>query len=214
MKAFLTLIFLVKMSIPDTTLGLAGVFQAAELVKQVARQGSAQQTPFQSSIASLFTFDAQTTEAVFGGVQGVRLGLEMLLAQLGGSSQKRDPESLRYAMGIIDLQRRFMRDKKLPSMLHDGLQQIEFNVENISLPSIFEIADLYTNTLSTLPFRIQVFGHPHYLQDEEKAANIRALLLAGVRSAVLWEQKGGGRWHLLWHRNKILKQAEQFLRSI
>jgi high frequency lysogenization protein len=202
------------MSIPDITLGLAGVFQAAELVKQIARQGFAQETPFQSSISSIFTLNAQTTEEVFGGVSGVRLGLEMLLAQLGGTSQKRDIESLRYAMGIIDLQRRFMRDKKLSANLRDGLQHIEFDKELIQLPTIFEIAKLYTETLSTLSFRIQVFGNPHYLQDEEKAAKIRALLLAGVRSAVLWEQKGGGRWHLLFNRNKILKQAELFLRSI
>jgi len=202
------------MSIPDITLGLAGVFQAAELVKQIARQGFAQETPFQSSISSIFTLNAQTTEEVFGGVSGVRLGLEMLLAQLGGTSQKRDIESLRYAMGVIDLQRRFMRNKKLSANLRDGLEHIEFNKEFIQLPTIFEIAKLYTETLSTLSFRIQVFGNPQYLQEEEKAAKIRALLLAGVRSAVLWEQKGGGRWHLLFNRNKILKQAELFLRSI
>jgi high frequency lysogenization protein len=202
------------MSIPNITLGLAGIFQAAELVKQIARQGFAQETPFQSSISSIFTLNAQTTEEVFGGVSGVRLGLEMLLAQLGGTNQKRDIESLRYAMGIIDLQRRFMRDKKLPHQLHDGLQHIEIKQENIEKQTIFEIAELYTSTLSTLPFRIQVFGNPQYLQEEEKAARIRALLLAGVRSAVLWEQKGGGRWHLLFNRTKILKQAELFLRSI
>lgn len=202
------------MSIPDITLGLAGVFQAAELVKQIARQGFAQETPFQSSISSIFTLNAHTTEEVFGSVQGVRLGLEMLLAQLGGTSQKRDVESLRYAMGIIDLQRRFIKDKKLPTKLRSGLESIDFNQQNIEKATILEIATLYTETLSTLSFRIQVFGNPQYLQEEEKAARIRALLLAGVRAAVLWEQKGGGRWHLLFNRNKILKQAEQFLRSI
>ncbi len=186
------------MSIPNITLGLAGIFQAAELVKQIARQGFAQETPFQSSILSIFTLNAQTTEEVFGGVSGVRLGLEMLLAQLGGTNQKRDIESLRYAMGIIDLQRRFMRDKKLPHQLHDGLQHIEIKQENIEKQTIFEIAELYTSTLSTLPFRIQVFGNPQYLQEEEKAARIRAC----------------GRWHLLFNRTKILKQAELFLRSI
>ncbi len=202
------------MSIPDITLGLAGVFQAAELVKQIARQGFAQETPFQSSISSIFAFHATTTEEVFGSVQGLRLGLEMLLAQLGGTSQKRDVESLRYAMGIIDLQRRFIKNKKLPTQLRNGLESIDFNQQNIEKQTILDIATLYTETLSTLSFRIQVFGNPTYLQDEEKAARIRALLLAGVRAAVLWEQKGGGRWHLLFNRNKILQQAETFLRSI
>lgn len=202
------------MSIPDITLGLAGVFQAAELVKQVARQGFAQETPFQSSISSIFTFSATTSEEVFGGVQGVRLGLEMLTTQLSGNASKRDVESLRYAMGIIDLERRFIKNKKLPVQLRNGLESIDFNQQNIEKQTILDIATLYTETLSTLSFRIQVFGNPNYLQEEEKAARIRALLLAGVRAAVLWEQKGGGRWHLLFNRNKILKQAETFLRSI
>lgn len=170
--------------------------------------------PFKAVFSSIFTLNAQTTEEVFGGVSGVRLGLEMLLAQLGGTSQKRDIESLRYAMGVIDLQRRFMRDKKLSFNLRDGLEHIEFNKQIIEKSTIFAIAELYTSTLSTLSFRIQVFGNPQYLQEEEKAAKIRALLLAGVRLAVLWEQKGGGRWHLLFNRTKILKQAELFLRSI
>lgn len=202
------------MSIPDITLGLAGIFQAAELVKQVARQGNAQPTPFHSSIASIFTFQAATTEEVFGGVQGVRLGLEMLLVQLSGTSHKRDVESLRYAMGIIDLERRFMKNPQLIAQVRDGLERIDFNEQSIEKSTIFAIATLYTETLSTLPFRIQVFGNPVYLQHEEKAAQIRALLLAGVRAAVLWKQKGGGRWHLLFNRNKILQQAETFLRSI
>lgn len=40
---------------------------------------------------------------------------------------------------------------------------------------------------------------------------IRALLLAGVRSAVLWRQVGGRRWQLFLWRNKFAKLAKKLI---
>lgn len=60
------------------------------------------------------------------------------------------------------------------------------------------IANLYQDTISTFNFRIQVSGDPRHLQNAENAAKIRALLLAGVRAAILWNQVGGKRWHMLF----------------
>ena len=66
------------------------------------------------------------------------------------------------------------------------------------------IAGIYVDTLGTFRFRIQVKGDPAHLQDDDKAARIRALFLAGVRAAFLWHQLGGRRWHLLFHRKRLL----------
>ena len=38
---------------------------------------------------------------------------------------------------------------------------------------------------------------------------IRACLLAGIRSAVLWRQVGGSKWQLLFHRKKLVQAARQ-----
>ncbi|WP_156501040.1 DUF489 family protein, partial [Alcanivorax sp. HI0044] len=64
------------------------------------------------------------------------------------------------------------------------------------------------DTLGTFRFRIQVKGDPAHLQDDDKAARIRALFLAGVRAAFLWHQLGGRRWHLLFHRKRLLSLIE------
>ena len=45
-----------------------------------------------------------------------------------------------------------------------------------------------------------VSGEPHHLSDPKNANKIRALLLAGMRSAVLWRQLGGNRLQLLLAR--------------
>ncbi len=43
-----------------------------------------------------------------------------------------------------------------------------------------------------------------HLQQTDNAAKIRALLLAGIRSARLWRQLGGHRWQLIFSRRKLL----------
>ena len=66
----------------ERTLALAGVFQAARLVRDLARHGRADEQAMAASIGSLFAFEPESTEAVFGNLAGVRLGLLTLLEQL------------------------------------------------------------------------------------------------------------------------------------
>jgi high frequency lysogenization protein len=54
-------------------------------------------------------------------------------------------------------------------------------------------------------------GEVSYLKDPEKVTCIRALLLAGIRSAVLWRQKGGRRWEIVLSRNKYMKVINKIL---
>jgi high frequency lysogenization protein len=49
------------------------------------------------------------------------------------------------------------------------------------------------------------------LQNENLAAKIRVLLFAGVRAAVLWQQCGGKRWHLLFQRKRISADLKRLL---
>jgi high frequency lysogenization protein len=58
-----------------------------------------------------------------------------------------------------------------------------------------------------------VHGDMRFLQQPSNAAKIRALLLAGIRSARLWRQLGGHRWQLVFSRGKLLKELYQLMRS-
>jgi high frequency lysogenization protein len=76
---------------------------------------------------------------------------------------------------------------------------------------IGNLADTYKQTLSTLSFRIKVAGNPQILQNNYNANKVRALLLAGIRAAILWRQVGGRRWHLLFNRKRYIKDAQSLL---
>ena len=73
------------------------------------------------------------------------------------------------------------------------------------------LADTYASTVSQLQPRIMVQGEPDYLNTPANANRIRALLLAGMRSAVLWRQLGGHRLKLLWTRKRIVACAQAML---
>ncbi|MFZ1391065.1 MAG: DUF489 family protein, partial [Dokdonella sp.] len=67
------------------------------------------------------------------------------------------------------------------------------------------------NTLSTLRPRIVVHGHPAPLSDPRRVEQIRSLLFAGVRAAVLWRQVGGSQWRLLLRRSEYAMLARGLL---
>ena len=70
---------------------------------------------------------------------------------------------------------------------------------------VAELAALYEATLGSFEPRIRVIGKQLHLQNPSNIHRIRALLLAGIRSAVLWHQLGGRRWHLIAGRRALLQ---------
>ncbi|MNT00829.1 High frequency lysogenization protein HflD [compost metagenome] len=56
-----------------------------------------------------------------------------------------------------------------------------------------------------------VQGNPHYLGQAGVVAEIRALLLAAVRAAVLWRQLGGSYWDFLLSRKAMVEAVDRQL---
>lgn len=196
------------MSLEEQTIALAGAFQALELVKQIAKTGLVDYQPFESLIYSTLQLNATTTADVYGGLDGIKTGLHLLRKQLMLDTETTDVSLFRYFMHIMSLERKLMRNDKMLNSIKQAIELAEQQAQNhgISDPIVIEtLANAYKNTLSTLKPIIQVTGEKHVLQNPVNANKIRALLLACIRSTVLWRQKGGKRWHFLFSRNKILR---------
>lgn len=200
----------------DRTIALAGVFQAALLVQHLARNDRADEPAFSNSINSILITDTGTTEAVFGGVVGVRMGLVEMRDKMLGQGAKPDFELARYVLAMIQLAGKVARK---PSILQAMATEIEIIAShrtdsNIAFDTIDELAQLYTHTISTITPRIVVSGEHGYLTDPRTAARVRATLLAGIRAAFLWLQLGGRRWHLIFSRKKIAQSAGLLLAEL
>jgi high frequency lysogenization protein len=200
--------------VKDRTLALSGVFQATELVRQAAGHGTWSGYAASSSLHSLFTLESESSQEIYGGRQKLRLGIETLLAVLQGDD--RYTESLRYSIGLMQIERKFRRSRRLQNQLGERLEKIsvtgvDFDQHDREDLQAHEISLLYTDTISSLSPRIVVNGKPQYLKTERTVDWVRTLLLAGLRSAVLWRQLGGGRVDLMFGRKKIIREAEALL---
>lgn len=198
----------------DHTLSLAGLFQAVTLVQQVAREGSADAAPFETSIESVFRIEADSTDAIYGGSARLEPGLRTLTRQLGRDKRQQDAEIMRYAVSLMFLERQLVRNAKMLERVRDGVDIAREQCEHYPVTHenvIARLADTYTSTVSQLQPRIMVQGKPEYLNTPAQANRIRALLLAGMRSAVLWRQLGGNRLKLLWTRKQIVRCARGLL---
>ena len=207
---------MLKLNERDQTIALAGVFQAAELVNQVATQGAWSGYAAEQSIQSLFKVSVDAVEDIFDGPFGVKLGLITLTSMLGGDAE--EMYSLRYSASLLRLERRFSRKSGMQAHIGKELERISQLEGHLDDPSQLDrqveaVAELYQDTISKIEPRVIVQGKPDHLQRERNLHWIRALLFAGLRSAVLWRQVGGSRWSLLFGRKKLLLAARELLHA-
>ena len=198
----------------DQALALAGVFQAAILVERLAKTGTAPAEQLETGVYSLFQQNPETTEDVFGGVEKVLPGLRAARQLLATRTHPEYTDCLRYVLSILYLQRQLAKKPDLLSIIGNRLEKAQLQTdhfgighENVSA----NLASIYSDTLSTFRFRIQVLGDFNFLQQQRIANQIRTMLFAGVRSAMLWRQLGGRRLHLLFQRKKLMTAMDALI---
>lgn len=198
------------------TLALAGVFRAAALVNTLANEGTISEDDLSVSIKSIFETEPDDVVEVFGSTNNLSQGFKTLMSQLGKESTTRNIDIARYVVSMLFLERRLMKNSTMLETLSTGVELASRQSEHFSITHenvIANLADLYSRTISELGPRIMVNGEQHFLTTTAISNKIRAVLLAGIRSAVLWHQLGGRRWHILFQRNRYLQESKQLLRQ-
>lgn len=190
---------------------LAGICQAAALVQSIARKGSALETSLKSSLHSVVITNPDDTLNVFGSLEELDLGLKTLVSQLGNTPLEKDAEITRYVASILGLERKLKRHPKRLTELGERISQLQRQLPHFELlddQMVRNLASIYVDVVSPVGPKIQVAGTPALLKQNTNQERVRALLLAGVRAAVLWRQLGGQRRQILFNRKKIVASAK------
>ena len=199
----------------NQTLALAGVFQSVHLCKTLATTGTCDKEVLVSTLRSVLTLNTERVIDAYGGsARNIASGMSILKSQLGGNNESRDLDLARYALSLIQLGTNVLKDEDTVEQLRIGIsraQNLDLAVDDPEMISNF--AGLYRSSISQLSPRIMVSGDPDYLNDNKTASTIRAALLGGLRSVVLWRQCGGSRPKMLLSRGQYLKHAENYLPS-
>lgn len=197
----------------DKTIALVGIYQASQQVFQLATTGQADDKAYRTAVNSLFVDSPKETIDVYGDVSQIQKGVETLLAQMSSDQavQNRNIEITRYVLNLMILAKKLNQDRDALNQVFQTLETAKAQTEQFGECHenvIATLARAYSENISTMTPRIMVNGHGGHLQNPRIANKIRALLLAGVRAALLWYQVGGSRWGLLWSRKKYLQSAQ------
>lgn len=205
-------------NVENRTIALAAIFQCVDGVVQIANKGTIDEAMYQTCIDSILEENADDAIDLYGSLANLKTGFSSMMHQLGGKMSPdgsgKDLEATRYAFGILHLEKKLHNNEAVFAEVISGIQatqkKLEFfdkDHENITAA----LAGIYADTISGIGPKIMVKGDQNHLANPKNASKIRALLLAGIRAALLWRQAGGNRWKFLLERGKMQKQADVFL---
>jgi high frequency lysogenization protein len=201
-------------SIDDRVLALAGIAQALQQVRRIAETGHSENAIVRTAMDSVMRIDAASPAAVYGSTTQLEPGLRLVRDYF--RNQGKDDLLPRLTLSVMQLERRFVREDATVDKVTAGIARAARQAQELgdsSHPDVLAaMGSLYADTISQLKPRIMVQGNPHYLGQAAVVSEIRALLLAAVRSAVLWRQLGGTYWDFLFSRKTMVEAIERQLR--
>lgn len=189
------------------TLALAGVFQAANLAHNIAAEGKVDQVFFIASIASLLRATSDDLADVYGSLPNLKLGLDDLARFLKLDTPL--PHSVyitRYTAQLLKLGGLLHRDSAMAAKIAYALGKLPRGAKSkIPFSLVETMADIYYENFSQLSSfqRIRIMGKKEHLSDGKNVSRIRAILLAGVRAAILWRNFGGNQLILLFGKRSL-----------
>jgi high frequency lysogenization protein len=194
----------------ERVLALAGLVQALAQVRRIADTGQADGAILTTAAESIFRIDADSPAEVYGDASALLPGMRLLRDYF--RNQAEDPLLPRLALAVLQLERRFVRNDDMIDRVQQGIAVLSPQARNLGAahPQVLSgLGRLYADTVSHLRPRVMVQGNPHYLGQADVVAEIRAVLLAALRSAVLWRQLGGSFWDFLLRRGEMVAAIEQ-----
>ncbi|QYJ73865.1 high frequency lysogenization protein HflD [Shewanella sp. FJAT-52076] len=195
------------------TMAFAGILQALAQVQYIARHGDSDNDAMAASFNTILVTNPEQPEDVYADKDQLRVGYKWILNQLGDGESK-DVEMTRYLVGLLALERKLSRSNAALGMLSERINQIHRQLNHFAITDeqvIANLASIYSDIISNLGPKLQITGNPNVLQRPLVQQKIRALLLAAMRSAVLWRQLGGKRRHLVFARKAIVDTAKKNL---
>lgn len=216
-------------------LALAAVFQAAQIVHVIATTGTASLSELKQEHISILLQSALTIRSTdnpnhnslvfFQSLQQLKLGLRCLEQSLNApyNTQPKSPypklkvkntkQTLTYTMALLHLSAKVYANKdyqeKITKAQQDIVRQLTFFNNDYHHPSIISaLAQVYSDTASTMKPRIMVKGSEQAFKSAHEVAHIRAMLFTGLQAAHYWRNLGGSPWKLIFSKGKILKQIQ------
>lgn len=197
----------------NQTIAMAALCEAALLIQQVSKGQAFDSQALATLVGGIMNTAPENVDQVYPNLASLKQGSYLLVHQLSGQATSKDVEVTRYLAGMMSLSKKLLNNQTALTGLSTSLKEVERRLEHFDITDasiIGNFADIYSKNISPIGQKIKVIGTPQNLKQPIIQNQVRAVLLAGVRAAVLWRQMGGKRRQFIFSRNKILKSAISF----
>ena len=199
----------------DQTIALAAVYQAASLAHELANSGTIRDPKgWEASLNSLYKIDAASTADVFNNdMSGLAMGLNAMIKSFNKDSHYIN--IIKYTITLLSLQGKLSSRDDMIDKIGQGLngsKVLQTADDMLNDAVITKLANIYSQTISQMQPRVIVAGQPFHLKNPATTEKIRAVLLAGIRAAMLWRQVGGTQLQLIFKRKAYIEEAKSLLR--
>lgn len=214
-------------NIKGETMALGALFQCCGQITRVASTGYFDELAASCVLRAMLVTDPKTLEDIYDPPQ-LATGLRLMLEALGNSPGDKTREIIditKIAFKIIALELSIERSAGVFARMGGEIDRIRALAgqedPNCTAPDcrivlkqdyVREYAVLYQSLISPNFTKLIIYGEAAVLSRTENQEKIRALILAGIRAALLWRQEGGRRRWLFFRRKAILDYARNLLR--
>lgn len=195
------------------TIALSAMCQSALMIQHVSKGTILDKDSLMCLFNGVIATDPQSVFDVYSSIETLADGAKLVQHQLSGNATKKDVEVTRYLAGIMSISKKLLKNPSALGGLKEKLDEVQRRLTHFELddPSIIQnFADCYSEIISPLGQKIQVIGNPALLKQTSVQHKVRALLLSGVRAAVLWRQMGGKRRDFIFNRKTVLQDVISF----
>lgn len=194
-------------SMRGRVIALAAVLQAVEQVRRLAENGTYDEAATRPVIQSVLRVDAPDAISIYGNRHALSAGFGQLRSMLTSSWSTENPIG-KLAFSILQLERNLAKNPTLLDRLRGRVDSAQI-LSNAPLHELMaEFGKAYADIISGQKPSVIVTGNPQYLDRREIVTEIRALLLAALRGAVLWRQMGGNILDIMIRRKAMLRAMD------
>ncbi|AVP97652.1 hypothetical protein C7S18_10770 [Ahniella affigens] len=181
---------------------LCALVDAVLGVRELAQEGRTEFETRSSLLAAIFEFDADSPIALYGTSPRLVAAIAATEARFAKADARHD-EVTRLAAQVLALSRRLRSRPEAGARLLKALEPAVRQRQQFGLLheyTVQSLAQAYVEAISPLAAPIRIFGNATYLSQPRIAAQVRALMLAAMRAAVLWRHLGGNGWSLYFRQ--------------
>lgn len=210
-------------NIRSESIALAALFQCCSQINRIAHSGYCDEQAVSTVFRALLVTNPDTIDDIYKE-SNLKIGFKSLIEGFStdGITDNTAKELAKLAMQVMSLTDRIMGNSSLYNRLSNEIDSMKIQIEKdypdflegntsvvMNSDNVEKFAQLYQSLISPNFSKLLIFGEERFLSSTENQNRIRALLLAGIRALVLWNQVGGKKLYLMFRRKDILSYASE-----